>query len=159
MSQQSGGPRSSFEQGDLGLEPEYDLRGTQRVVMTGAHDRKGPELRIRSETTARVVAGVLVAALGYSLFRWAHTTLDLLRPCATFALDNTGVCSEPPAVLRWLQLVIGMSGVVVGVVVIGYFGWFAATGKTWRRRREVAIVLSALVAAWLAVYLVGILNV
>ncbi len=158
MSSQGGAPRSPFETEEAGRAGHEELSG-KRVLVTDQHDRTGPELRIRSERTARIVAGVLVAALGYSVFRWAHTALDLLEPCTNFEVVTSGRCSEPPATLRWLQLIVAIPGVVVGGAVIGYFGWFAATGKTWRRRREVAIVLTALVAAWLAVYAVGILNV
>jgi hypothetical protein len=85
--------------------------------------------------------------------RWIGASWTLRDPCS--AAGGVAGCVAPPIGLRYLQFGIAVSGVAAGLVGVVYAVHLGLTGRTFRRWRGVAISFAGLVAAWLAVYLVG----
>lgn len=86
---------------------------------------------------------------------WLSGSIKLLDPCADRVVPAGVKCQALNPVMRDLQMVIAVPGMVMGVVGVVYLVYFAVTGRTFRRWRGVAVVFGTLVAAWLVVYLVG----
>jgi len=115
---------------------------TRRARLDRYHDH--PELHIESDRVARTISGLIAAFIVAGLVLW----MDAAR-------DQWNVIElVRPWWVRLPQLLLGVVGIVVAAVEAAYLGYYAATGRVWRRWLGVTLLFAAVTGAWTLLYLV-----
>jgi hypothetical protein len=133
----------------------FDPRPAQGRVAPKASDRpvghmrvdryRGrPEIYIESPRLARVIAAVsaVVIVVGAAVW-WGEVSVRFDQPDVI-----------RPSWYRHLQLALGLAGIAAAACQVVYAGYFAITGRVWRRWRGVSILFLGLSSFWTILWLV-----
>jgi hypothetical protein len=133
------------------------LDATDRTILVktgrGRFDR---EIRIRSHTVARRVAGTLGVLIAVVTIFWVRNAWAWFDPCGD--VSSTQLCNEPSAWFRFPQFTLAVVGVITGTTIAAYLLRFAVVGRIWRGSHRAAVVHGSVVFLWLVVWAAGALT-